>query len=254
MDCSDLQSSFITRNTASIPFRRKYTIWKVLKATSTTPLSFLLLSFAKSVMSSCFLDGWSHFIKPEWNRRLQWSFMSIACLQILQQNSVIYLYGAAASKHGLILPESCAGAGVLASATFLTMQVPIWFQWVKAAERLQRTCSASWWCAKLCLLILEAWSLSWTAPSWHRHQKLHCSYEVCKANTSKGDWAESLFSLWIPSAARSLTQLLQLKWASQRQVSLRIGIYWKLVLKPLYPRLLLFPDLLRGQLFLCCSS
>ena len=69
--------------------------------------------------------------------------MSIVCLQILQQNSVIYIYGAIAFKHGPICPESCAGTGLLAPAAFLTVLVPKRFQQAKGAERLQRTCSAS---------------------------------------------------------------------------------------------------------------
>lgn len=166
--------------------------------------------------------------------------MLIVCLQILEQNSACYLYRA--FKHGLICPESCAGAGALIPAVFLTVLVPQWFQHLKDAERLQRTCSASWWCPNWSLLTLEAWSLSCVG-----HRKSQCSYAVCRADTSQKVSAESSFSPWTPSAA---SILIQLSAELTAQPNLRMGVYGEHGLKPKYPRLSLFPYLFKGLLLL----
>lgn len=180
--------------------------------------------------------------------------MSIARLQILQQNSVIYVFRAVASKHGLIFPESCAGA----EHSPLQHSLPCRFQYGFDGWRQLEDCrglilqvddvqnSVFWfWRLGACLglLLLDTGTKSCTA------------LKESSEPTQIREVELNLFSLWISAAARSLTHLLWLKYEPHSpRVSLRMGIYWKPVLKPRYPRLLLFPDLLRGQLLLCCSS
>lgn len=56
------------------------------------------------------------------------------------------------------------------------------------------------------------------------------------------------FALEHLSSHRPCSALTAEPWASQPRVSLKMGVYREPDLKPKYPGLLLFPDLLKGQL------
>lgn len=97
------------------------------------------------------------------------------------------------------------------------------------------------------------WSLHWSPLSWHGRQKLHCSFAVSSANTSKRLSWVLLFPLNMASSQRQnpYSALAAELWAVQPQVRLKMGVYWECDVKPKYPGLLLSPDLLKGQLLLC---